>query len=136
MLYQVIFDLVGLHADVTVLLNQALVPLLCQLLLEVDLWRLLHRGQNLRLPVERFKPGIVQLGQVRRPVRLQVHLELGQLRFGGARLVRARWQELDAVFVAPEVSIAHQVVLLGRELDSVAKVRVSLGSRSVVREGL
>ena len=104
---QVIFDLVGLHADVTGRLDQALVPLLCQLLLEVDLRRLLHRGENLWLAIERFKPGIVELSQIGWSIRLQIHLHLRQLCLGWARLICARRQKLDAVFVAPEIAIAN-----------------------------
>ena len=63
----------------------------------------------------------MQLGEIGWPVSLKVHLDLGQASLGLVCSSLA-WQELDAVFVAPEVAIANQVVLLGRKLDRVAEV--------------
>ena len=77
----------------------------------------------------------MQLREVRWAIRLKVHLEGGKPRLALDR--DAGGHQLDAVLVARDIAIAHQVVMTGRELDIEADFLLllpRLGRYSLIRE--
>ena len=110
-------DLVLLHTDIAITVDEALMAAVRIILVEVNLLDIPHSRKYLRLLVNGFKSSIVQLDEVGWAIRLEIHLDSGQLCAG-----RVRRNQLYTVLTAEELSVADQVVLLRFEGDIISEI--------------
>jgi len=74
---ELLTDMIPLHADMTVLIYEALVAINSLHFIKIDLGDLPDLRQDIGLLVKRFKSGIMCLTKIWRPVGLEVHVNAG-----------------------------------------------------------